>query len=405
MAEQHQQQSSSSSSSSGSSGWGNALPEALSEVLDKLFHVSDCIRFGTVCESWRKATANHKQKRIQNLDKQPPMSLLIPHPDDYYAYASTGFFKLNGVESKLYNVGEDRLYKVNLERLILGEEAVAEATVEVRILGSSHGWLAVQKRDDQESFILCNPFNRKRLEIQGTPKGLGKVHKIVLSCDPSLNPDNLVVAALLSGREGGPIGGPERVMIKSGQEPWVSVDTVMMGEEAFGVYPSYVADILFHQGFLYAVDPYGCLIAVDCSGGGETGSSDGGVPAVGVVLQRRPIKRSQPDRNVLAASSTGILLLMVPAPYVFGEYDTYRLVKHKRTGEGGAGEAEETAAWEKGSPNPDETILVGMNDACLCIQNFDPDWSHRQASTVELGFNGRKDIQELAMFSPPFYWK
>ncbi|XP_077225924.1 putative F-box protein At3g25750 [Tasmannia lanceolata] len=152
--------------------WSQLPKEILGLILKRL-SLTDYLRFGGVCVSWRSVMA----ERCHPLAPQPPWIMLYSHGDSEIQ----GFFCLT----------EKRVYKLNLP--------------EVRgrwCCGSSEGWLIMT--DLIKGNFLLNPISRARIhlpsQISIPCSGPGYIRKAILSSPPTCNnsiPTDCVVAAIL----------------------------------------------------------------------------------------------------------------------------------------------------------------------------------------------------------------
>ncbi|CAI9110464.1 OLC1v1010493C1 [Oldenlandia corymbosa var. corymbosa] len=151
-----------------------------------------------------------------------------------------------------------------------------EGVSNVKCYGSSYGWLSLQKEKESKSILLYNPFNRKIVKIPGIPENYGRVNKIIMSCDPSLYPDDdqFAVAAIC--------GRLRLALIKPGKEnSWNLANTNFPGEGFVEL-----EDIHFHKGLLYALDDNNSLLAVDYTA--NSGGHPRRAPMEAGVVNPRP---------------------------------------------------------------------------------------------------------------------
>ncbi|XP_059669346.1 putative F-box protein At3g25750 [Cornus florida] len=195
-------------------------------ILNKLFLV-DLIRIGAVCKQWRALLLDHKK----NLNQWP--MLLVPTKSGDQQYC------------KLYNVFYHTMYDCRLP-----------LPYTQRCCGSSHGWLVRAEQD--LSITLINPFSGKTISLppvtevySGYRDGEAifvpdfHIRKVILSDDPSQNPNNYVVVTIYSDI-------PRVAFIRSGDQSWTYV-----GEK------KPIKDIYFYKGQLYALDGYNSLLKIN----------------------------------------------------------------------------------------------------------------------------------------------
>ncbi|CAI9090154.1 OLC1v1024863C2 [Oldenlandia corymbosa var. corymbosa] len=391
--------------------WTKLLPEILNLILDKLLNHLDYIRFGAVCKSWRGVAIHQKHRRTS-----PVYFLIRPSNEaELDEYLQTGYFKLSR-GYLLLNAGEGKYYEFN-HRKLLPDDTDDDAQFE--FYGSSYGWMALRRRGD-DSITLCSPFNRtKSVKLPKIPEEFGKFFKIFMSCDPCTCPEegdnNLVLAA---------IGMRRRVaLIRAGDKSWTLADTVMEGDER----PFPFVDLIFHRGFLYAVDCFHRLVAIDYNRGWRTQS--GLFPTVVILSKKRPLLQlSDLPRTLLAESASGELFMILQAredcgqfmvgsePYYYKKLEK----KHKGitssaspSGQKEVEEEEEEMEWvkvRKLDTNKDGRFLV-FETICLCFQDPNPDWSdcppkNLDAKPSEDSGAGREPIGPIGialLAAPPLY--
>ncbi|CAN1132048.1 NAC domain-containing protein 100 [Linum perenne] len=170
--------------STGTRDWAWLPDLILDQVLSNLISLQHYLRFSSVCKQWHSVAEQQRRHRISTTHNQVPL-LLVPTENRSREFRS------------LYSVAHDRLLDSELE-----------IPCHRRCCGSSHGWLAFMEGD--YCVTLYNPFTRARILLPPVNDGIcfrmsWKAHrkhfpytakKVVLSADPSLFPDDYVVAAL-----------------------------------------------------------------------------------------------------------------------------------------------------------------------------------------------------------------
>lgn len=120
--------------------WSDLLQCLLELILERLI-LSDRLRFGSVCRSWRTA-------QVQCL--YPPASQ-IPFL----------VFRRNSSTEKsieFFSLSEKRIYEVPMPDS-------GTPMRSIRCVSSSHGWLLFRTLDGKKSGFLFNPFNRKFIQL------------------------------------------------------------------------------------------------------------------------------------------------------------------------------------------------------------------------------------------------
>ncbi|CAN1155641.1 Putative F-box protein At4g22660 [Linum perenne] len=164
------------------------LPDGVLDlVLSNLVTSQDYIRFRSVCKSWYSVAQHQKSRRITDSNKQQVPLLLVPTKNRSRQCRS------------LYNLTQHNILYTKLPILY-----------HRRSCGSSHGWLAFMEKD--YCVTLYNPFTLAQIslppvgdtsDIRINRRDHQKLFpifakKVVLSADPSLFPDDYVVAALIN---------------------------------------------------------------------------------------------------------------------------------------------------------------------------------------------------------------
>ncbi|XP_008222388.1 PREDICTED: putative F-box protein At1g65770 [Prunus mume] len=214
-------------------GWAS-LPVLVFLILDNLLEPIDHVCFAAVCKQWRSMSKLYNQATQRWRNKQLPPMLLIPNQD-------------NDHRRVVYSISEGRVYS-NIR---------LQVPFSRRCCGSSHGWLATVDTTEQGCpvVVLRNPFTKAKpiflppLDIliakYETSYHEHYVRKVILSVDPTMNPENYVVVALC-GR------WPMLAFIKAGQNTW----TYPSPNGNFG-------DVIFYKSNVYALEAMGDIESLD----------------------------------------------------------------------------------------------------------------------------------------------
>ncbi|KAJ8650829.1 hypothetical protein MRB53_003852 [Persea americana] len=118
------------------------LPQCLLELILERLILSDRLRFGSVCRSWRIA-------QVQCL--YPPASQ-IPFP----VFRRNSSIERRSIE--FFSLSEKRIYKAPMPDCGTPMHCIL-------CVSSSHGWLLFRTLDGHKSGFLFNPFNRKYIQL------------------------------------------------------------------------------------------------------------------------------------------------------------------------------------------------------------------------------------------------
>ncbi|CAN0902355.1 F-box/kelch-repeat protein At1g57790 [Linum grandiflorum] len=162
------------------SDWMSLPNELLASILSRLVP-QDYIRFSLVCKTWNSVAREEKQHLMTSFNNVP--FLLVPN------------YKSHSSSWSLYSFTRRRFLDFKLE--------IPYDVTHFR--GSSRGWLAFSYEDTygMAGIALFNPFTQTRISLppivfQDAEDHFCSVEKVVLSADPSLHPDDYIVAALIS---------------------------------------------------------------------------------------------------------------------------------------------------------------------------------------------------------------
>ncbi|KAM1002246.1 hypothetical protein ACFX15_002623 [Malus domestica] len=243
-------------------GWAS-LPALIFLILDKLPEPIDHVRFAAVCKDWRSLS------KLYNLATNRwrhflPM-LLIPNENCPQAD-----------QRLVYSISEGRIYN----------HAQLQVPFSMRACGSSHGWLATVDRadttvdcaDQRLVIALRNPFRQASPVIRlppidvFIPKCVASYHehfvrKVILSGDPSLNPDNYVVVAIYASDS-------RLAVFKAGQKSWHLI-----------VKSFETADVIFYRGQVYAASMRGRVSLLDIDNPGAQ------PPELKLLTPKEPFER------------------------------------------------------------------------------------------------------------------
>ncbi|KAM7276016.1 hypothetical protein ACFE04_017882 [Oxalis oulophora] len=206
-----------------------SLPDLVSNlILNKFSEPKEVIRFGTVCKQWYFSTKTYFDMKKNHSHKPIPMLL----------YPSKG----NSVD----------LYCM-IENKIIGTIPF-QFSQYGKFCGSSYGFLAFN--NENNVITLVNPF-KPRSVIQLPPLRIPRVHqysfgvsKVVLSSDPTKNPEDWKVLVITDG-----IG--KLAYTSPITKVWAFVYTE----------PCCISDAIFHKGLVYAIATYVEMLRIEL---GET---------------------------------------------------------------------------------------------------------------------------------------
>ncbi|XP_019258751.1 PREDICTED: F-box/kelch-repeat protein At1g57790-like [Nicotiana attenuata] len=172
--------------------WSGLSDLLLDSIFQKLFSISDCLRFGAVCKSWFSFLSNNYDTLQQLINSSSidelPLLMIFTNRDSSTIYTS------------LYNVTKDKII-LDLE-LPLPDYTRKSC-------GSYNGWLAFQTVDCS-NIILFNPFSDESIHL---PSPSFQVAKFSLSKNPSTNPFNFEIAAMCMGYS-------DFAILKPGSKSW-----------------------------------------------------------------------------------------------------------------------------------------------------------------------------------------
>ncbi|KAA8528792.1 hypothetical protein F0562_036147 [Nyssa sinensis] len=233
--------------------WSGLPPELIETIAKKLTIHIDYIRFRAVCVNWRSSIS----KTPHHLPCQFPW-LMLPQSRTHQT-SRRGFF----------SISDNKVHFLN----------VPEASHRRRRCGSSHGWLVIL--DESPAIFLLNPLNRAKIHLpplSAFPNVLdfnfydvgreyvlrnldGEVYtcnlremrdsfikKVILSSNPS-NDRDFIALAILNQIDG-------LAFCKKGEQSWRFIEGTK----------SYCEDVVYHNGFFYAVNKYGAIAVCDVQG-------------------------------------------------------------------------------------------------------------------------------------------
>ncbi|XP_077223908.1 putative F-box protein At1g65740 [Tasmannia lanceolata] len=195
------------------------LPKEIMELILKQLILSDYIRFGAVCVSWRSVAT---EKRYPPVPQLPWIMLSKCSKSEIRAF---------------YSPSEDRIYKLNLPEI--------RAT---QCRGSYKGWMIMSEVNGRN--YLLNMFSREQIQLPSRPRHQSSntgsyISKAILSSAPTSDhtaiSENCVVVAIT-----------EQVLVfcRLGDKKWTAF------EEWNGITwgSRFYKDIAFCNGLLYAVN-------------------------------------------------------------------------------------------------------------------------------------------------------
>ncbi|KAL6291945.1 hypothetical protein ACE6H2_000087 [Prunus campanulata] len=213
--------------------WASLPLPVLFLVLDRLLEPIDHIRFAAVCKEWCVLAKeyNHKTQRWRKL---LPM-LLVPT-------------ECEG-KRKLYSFPAGKIYDIELP-VPCNSKRYCDSS-------HGHGWLATMDVLDRGglTITLVNPFRKvvapirlPRLDFKVLRKYCEVcLPKIILSEDPTLNPDSYVVVAIYKHVS-------ELAFTKGGQKFWIYSKRLR---------GCLLTDAIFHKSQVFAVGKWGNILSFD----------------------------------------------------------------------------------------------------------------------------------------------
>lgn len=134
-------------------------------ISDRLVYIKDFIRFGAVCHSWYSIYTQNRNY----LPRQPPLLM----------------FSTNILNCQFYDPSHNTMHSLAGDPLL---------NTPVQFLGSTQGWI-VFRRDANGVIVLLNPFLSVGNKISLPRIRFGEIRKLVLSANPVVNPNYIVMAA------------------------------------------------------------------------------------------------------------------------------------------------------------------------------------------------------------------
>ncbi|KAG9448460.1 hypothetical protein H6P81_008425 [Aristolochia fimbriata] len=253
--------------------WTDLPDDVLGSIARRVTLITDYIRFGAVCTSWRSVANANRPHLLHQLPW-----LLLP--------ADNTVCSMN---RRVYTLAESRLAHFHLP-----------VPHNKLCVGSVGRWLlTVDSRLDIKVF---NPFAGAeillpRLYLFSKLDPIKLLSKIVLSSPPTSPEDRNFVAAAICGRT--------LAFWKPGEETWKPLDCQVENIE----------DIIFYKQQFYAVDSYGKVLACDL---------DSPQPDA-IEFAPRPNPEPTEEKRYLVESSEGDLL-QVERRIVVGEKTDYQTV-------------------------------------------------------------------------------
>lgn len=171
--------------------WSELQTDVLELILQTLSAI-DTIRFRAVCSSWNAAVL----ARRRYVSPKSPLSL----PSSPWLFQTPSPTSLQTASLSFFNPAEE--YKSYSIKIPSFEENYRGG----KCFGSCYGWLIILN-SKKESIHLVNPFSGDIVRIQlhlcnALFLPVRFAHKVVLSSDPSCNPDDFsVVVAITTSSE------------------------------------------------------------------------------------------------------------------------------------------------------------------------------------------------------------
>ncbi|XP_059310841.1 uncharacterized protein LOC132062250 [Lycium ferocissimum] len=158
--------------------WAGLPDLVLDLIFRKLPSISDCLRFRALCKSWFSFVSNNYyalEKRLNSSSVEELPLLMI-------------------CTSREKEFDNTSLYSSASKSKIVFDFTLPFPNT-WRCCGSSHGWLAFQHESDL-LIQLFNPFSRETINLPHLKYFAGK---IIITKNPSTNPNNFEVAAMIKG--------------------------------------------------------------------------------------------------------------------------------------------------------------------------------------------------------------
>ncbi|XP_004298358.1 PREDICTED: F-box protein At2g26160-like isoform X2 [Fragaria vesca subsp. vesca] len=266
------------------SEWASLPMDIFFLTLDKLFELIDHVRLAVVCKHWNDVSKAHN-RTTQRWCKVLPM-LMIPFG--------------SRTKRMVCSLSEGKIY-TNVQLPVPYDK---------RCSGSSHGWLATA--DETFAITLLNPFRKAEAihlpplvtpyDLPGCQSELQKhrdelkkqyhyyVRKVILSADPSSNPNNYVVVAIYDNC-------CRLAFIRAGQRDWTYLEE-----------PYMFSDAIFHRNEIYAVGLGGIIASVDINSSDDPSSHPKAIIRTPLRPMVHPVFPYKADKAYLVESSNGDLL-------------------------------------------------------------------------------------------------
>ncbi|KAH7855462.1 hypothetical protein Vadar_025106 [Vaccinium darrowii] len=232
--------------------WASLHEDLLDLILNKLIQLTDYFSFTAVCKPWQAAALPSKRPATRNASQTSPVA----------------FDTHQGPEPRSAGIVQ-RHSKQELSVVLFNP--FSDKTIR---------FPPVTKRPDTKYFTKRRPF---RHEYQ--------VHKVVLSCDPSLAPNDFVAFAIYGEFK-------KLAYIKLGENSWTYLFGI--GGESIGDGQSNFDGATYYQGRFFVTDQNGQVIAIDVSDYRE--------PKGTMVVPPLPCTQEYFNMGYLVQSSKGELL-------------------------------------------------------------------------------------------------
>ncbi|KAJ4972649.1 hypothetical protein NE237_005823 [Protea cynaroides] len=248
--------------------WSELLPELMNLILDQLTHISDHLRFASVCSSWKSVTINYRYYRRHLLHQLP--LLMLPGNDNT---ETRNFFSLSS--GKCYGFHIPEIHRK-------------------WCCASTQGWLITVDESTGE-IQLFNPVSRDRILLPslftfsypqlsckpGDPSVSDYIDKAILSSNPGRTPDYVILAIVTIDKR--------LAYYKSGADRWITMTTRW----------TWFEDVINYKGLFYAVTNTGKVLTYDFSFE---------PPIETLIICRRPGRRTW-ERYYLVESLGELLLV------------------------------------------------------------------------------------------------
>ncbi|KAF3457499.1 hypothetical protein FNV43_RR02157 [Rhamnella rubrinervis] len=170
--------------------WASLPNDLLASIFDKsVCTLSDCIRFSSVCKSWKSFAMSHKEKHMQLTNHQLP-----------YLMISFWNSEKDERQQSLYSFIDHRISNFCLR--------IPNKYKHSKCYGSSHGWLIFLYKNKSFRLVVLNPFSGAVIHLPpmenstSTTSSNKHIDKVILSRDPSHGSFEFYKDRILCGSRG-----------------------------------------------------------------------------------------------------------------------------------------------------------------------------------------------------------